>query len=46
MFGIYAKTVKENPDISAEDKKYIFEQLMANFQGECSEFFIEYADDC
>ena len=36
-FGIYAKTVKENPDISAEDKKYIFEQLMANFQGECSE---------
>ena len=36
-FGIYAKTVKENPDISAEDKKYILEQLMANFQGECSE---------
>ena len=36
-FGIYAKTVKDNPDISAEDKKYIFEQLMANFQGECSE---------
>lgn len=23
-FGIYAKTVKENPDISAEDKKYPF----------------------
>ena len=36
-FGIYAKTVKDNPDISPEDKKYIFEQLMANFQGECSE---------
>ena len=36
-FGIYAKTVKNNPDISEEDKKYIFEQLMANFQGECSE---------
>ena len=36
-YGIYAKTVKDNPDISAEDKKYIFEQLMANFQGECSE---------
>ena len=36
-YGIYAKTVKNNPDISAEDKKYIFEQLMANFTGECSE---------
>ena len=36
-YGIYAKTVKNNPDISEEDKKYIFEQLMANFQGECSE---------
>ena len=36
-FGVYAATVKDNPDISAEDKKYIFEQLMANFQGECSE---------
>ena len=36
-FGIYGKTVKNNADISEEDKKYIFEQLMANFQGECSE---------
>ena len=36
-YGIYAKTVKDNADISEEDKKYIFEQLMANFQGECSE---------
>ena len=36
-YGVYAQTVKNNPDISAEDKKYIFEQLMANFQGECSE---------
>ena len=36
-YGIYAKTVKNNPDISDEDKKFIFEQLMANFQGECSE---------
>ena len=35
--GIYAKTVKNNPDISAEDKKYIFDQLMANFNGECAE---------
>ena len=36
-YGIYAKTVKNNPDITEEDKKYIFEQLMANFNGECSE---------
>ena len=36
-YGIYAKTVKNNPDISDEDKKYIFDQLMANFNGECSE---------
>ena len=36
-YGIYAKTVKNNPEISEEDKKYIFEQLMANFNGECSE---------
>lgn len=36
-FGIFAKTVKNNPDISEEDKKYIKEQLMANFNGECSE---------
>ena len=36
-FGIYEKTVKNNPDISEDDKKYIFEQLMANFNGECSE---------
>ena len=36
-YGIYEKTVANNPDISAEDKKYIFDQLMANFNGECSE---------
>ena len=36
-YGIYEKTVANNPDISAEDKKYIFDQLMANFTGECSE---------
>lgn len=36
-FGIYAKTVKDNPDISDEDKAYIFEQLKSNFVGECSE---------
>ena len=36
-YGVYGKTVKNNPDISEEDKKFIFEQLMANFQGECAE---------
>ena len=36
-FGIYEKTVANNPDISAEDKAYILEQLKANFEGECSE---------
>ncbi len=36
-YGIYAKTVANNPDISAEDKAYIREQLMDNFNGECSE---------
>ena len=36
-YGIYEKTVAKNSDISAEDKKYIFDQLMANFNGECSE---------
>ena len=36
-FGVYGQTVKNNPDISAEDKAYIFDQLKANFQGECSE---------
>lgn len=36
-FGVYGKTVKNNADISAEDKEYILEQLKANFNGECSE---------
>ena len=36
-YGIFAKTVKNNPDISDEDMKYILEHLMANFNGECSE---------
>ena len=36
-YGVYGKTVKNNPDISAEDKEYILEQLKANFVGECSE---------
>ena len=36
-YGIYASTVKDNAEIPEADKKYIFEQLMANFNGECSE---------
>ena len=36
-FGVYEKTVAGNPDISEEDKKYILDQLIANFNGECSE---------
>ena len=36
-FGVYEKTVANNPDVSEEDKKYILDQLMANFNGECSE---------
>ena len=36
-FGVYAETVKNNPDIPEEDKKYIYDQLVANFNGECSE---------
>ncbi len=36
-YGIYDLTVKNNPNISDEDKAYIFEQLKANFTGECSE---------
>ena len=30
-YGVYAKTVKNNPDISEEDKKFIFEQLFLVF---------------
>ena len=36
-YGVYGKTVKNNPDISEEDKAYILEQLKANFDAECSE---------
>ena len=36
-YGVYAKTVKNNDSISEEDKKYIFDQLVANFNGECAE---------
>ena len=30
-YGVYAKTVKDNAEISDEDKKFIFDQLKANF---------------
>ena len=36
-FGVYGETVKNNPDIPEDVKKYIYDQLVANFQGECSE---------
>ncbi|MBE5917033.1 MAG: NADH peroxidase [Pseudobutyrivibrio ruminis] len=36
-FGVYGKTVKNNPDIDDETKKYILDQLKSNFTGECSE---------
>ena len=36
-YGVYGQNVKNNPDISEEDKKFIFDQLMANFNGECAE---------
>lgn len=36
-YGLYAATVKNNPEISNDDKKFIFEQLKANFDGECAE---------
>lgn len=35
--GIYAKTVKNNSNVSEEDKKYIFEQLTACSTKICSE---------
>ena len=36
-FGVYAKTVKNNKDIPDDVKKMIFDQLVSNFNGECSE---------
>ncbi|MBR3703950.1 MAG: NADH peroxidase [Oscillospiraceae bacterium] len=36
-YGVYEKTVKNNSDISEEDKQFIRDQLFANFTGECSE---------
>ena len=29
-YGVYAKTVKNNPDITDEDKKNIFDQIKEN----------------
>ncbi len=37
VYGVYDETVKNNESVSDEDKKYILEQLKANFNGECSE---------
>ncbi len=36
-FGVYGATVKDNPDVPEDVKKYIYDQLVSNFQGECSE---------
>ena len=36
-YGVYGKTVKDNPNVSDEDKQYILDQLKANFNGECAE---------
>ena len=33
-YGVYGATVKHNPDSCEEDKKYISDQLKANFHGE------------
>ena len=37
VFGVYGATVKNNPDVPDDVKKYIFEQLKSNFDAECSE---------
>ncbi len=37
IYGVYGQTVKNNPDVSDEDKAYILEQLKSMFTGECSE---------
>ena len=36
-YGVYGKTVKNNPDIPEEDKEFILEQLKSMFTGECAE---------
>lgn len=37
QFGVYGAIVKNNPDIPEDVKKYIYDQLVSNFKGECSE---------
>ncbi|MBQ7144911.1 MAG: NADH peroxidase [Oscillospiraceae bacterium] len=37
VYGIYDATVKNNPDIDEETKKYILDSLRSMFNGECSE---------
>ena len=36
-YGIYDKTVKDNPNLDEETKKFILDQLKSNFTAECSE---------
>ena len=36
-FGVYGATVKDNPDIDAETKKYILDSLKSMFAGETAE---------
>ncbi|MBR1842703.1 MAG: NADH peroxidase [Oscillospiraceae bacterium] len=36
-YGVYDKTVKNNPDVSDADKQYILESLKSMFQGETAE---------
>ena len=36
-FGVYVTTVKNNPDLPEDVKKTIYDQLVSNFNGECSE---------
>ena len=36
-YGVYGKTVKNNPDIPQDVKDYILSQLKGMFNGECSE---------
>lgn len=37
VYGVYGKTVKNNPDVSETDKKYILDSLKSMFQGETAE---------
>ena len=37
VFGVYGATVKNNPDVPEDVKKYIYDQLVSNFNAETSE---------